>query len=244
MSRAAVGVVMLFALLACKGTSSSSSSGTSSSASPESSAGEEPVGALDGVTPAELAARAKAAGYSEESTNDDRDDGMVHHTLELESDKNYAYVTFVDLGVESEKSHAAAMGENTALVVHFDEAPSQVTAPKLRDDILAASPLDGLAPDALKQALSKLGFKVSQTWKDSEDGVTRTRVIADRKGDDATVWLFDFRAAKGEGRVAVGTRRFLNVMACYDCTKRKEGLLTDMTHRRRARKLLSQLTKP
>jgi adenylylsulfate kinase-like enzyme len=150
----------------------------------------------------------------------------------------------VDLGQDETNRHAIQLGDSAALVVHFDDTPSQLTAKKLRDEVLAAQPLDGLDRNTLKQALKKLGWDVSSASSDTEDGVTTTNVYADKGEHDVTLVAFDFRAAKREDRMAIGAGRFMNVFVCQDCTKRKEGLLADMTHRRRARKLLAKLTKP
>lgn len=235
-------VCVFAALVACKSSSSSSPSASASASAGESEA-EEPIGKLAGITPADLEARSKKAGYEPKSSDDDKDSGMLSYSLELESDDNYAYVTLVDLGADS-KSHAVKMGETSGIAVHFDEAPEKkLTAEKLLGDVLAKKSLPELDKNTLKETLKAQGWDVSSSASDSEDGVTTTSVVADKGDDQVLVTHFDVKKAKGDGRLVLEGNRFLNVFVCQDCTKRKEGLLTDMSNRRRARKLLAKLTK-
>jgi hypothetical protein len=241
-SVACTSLLLLAALLACKSGSPSSPAADAGAASSEEREREVPVGKLGNVTASQLEARAKKAGYELESSNEDQDSGAVVSILELESEEYYAYVTLVDLGSDTSRKHASRMGENAGLAVHFDDAPDGVTAAKLCDEIVAKKPLGELSRGALKQVLGGLGWDVSSSSSDSEDGVVTSSLVADRADDQVSVVLFDFKAARREGRLVVDGKRFLNVFVCHDCTKRKEGVLADLGHRRRARKLLAKLT--
>lgn len=234
-----VPVILLVALLACKssGSSSSSPSASGASGSPEA---EEPIGKIGTLTSAEVEARAKKAGYTQKSSDEDKDDGMSIQSFELESDDNFAYVTLVDLGVDSKK-HASKVGDNGALVVQIDA--EKLDASKVLANIVEKHALADIKKDTLKADLAGLKWNVTSSSSDSEDGVTTISMIADRDDADVVVTFFDFKSAKGEGRLVVEGNRFLNVFVCEDCTKRKEGLLTDMSNRRKARKLLAKLTK-
>lgn len=232
-------VVLLAALLACKSSGSSSSSPSASGASGSAEA-DEPIGKIGSLTSADVEARAKKAGYTQKSSDEDKDDGMSIQSFELESDDNFAYVTLVDLGADSKK-HATKMGDNGALVIQTDaEKPD---AGKLLASLVEKHALADIKKDTLKADLESMKWKVTSSSSDSEDGVTTISVIAETEDDNVVVTFFDFKSAKSEGRLVVEGNRFLNVFVCEDCTKRKEGLLTDMANRRKARKLLAKLTK-
>lgn len=236
---------LLLALLACKSGSSKSSSATDASPGASAVSGnEEPIGKLGGATAAELEARATKLGYSLKSKDEDDDLGVEVSTLELEHDEHFAYVTLVDLGKAGGKSHASELGREVGLVVHFDIAPERANAARILEQVIAKKPLDELSRDALREPLGTLGWKQDSSTSDTEDGVVRTSISASKGDDDADLVLFDFRAAKREGRVAAEGNRFVNVFVCQDCTKRREGVLADMKHRRLARKLLATLTNP
>jgi hypothetical protein len=229
------------ALLACK--SSSSSKPSASGASSAESEADEPIGKLAGLTAKDIETRAKKAGYQTKTTDDGKSDGLTMYSFELESDDNYAYVTLVDLGTDA-KSHATKMGETGGIAVHFDEPPDKkITPDKLLADILAKKSLGELDKHSLKAALTDLKWTVNDASSDSEDGVTTTSISAESGDSSVLVEHFDVKKAKDEGRLVIEGNRFLNVFVCEDCTKRKEGLLTDMANRRKARKLLAKLTK-
>lgn len=236
----ALGLVVV--LLACKSGSSSSSAPSSSSKTAESEA-DEPIGKLAGISAADIEARAKKSSYTQKSSDEDKDSGMQVVSLEFESDDNFAYVTLVDLGKDG-KAHSVTMGETSGLCIHFDEAPEgKLDAAALAKSLLDKHALSATKRDTLKEDLKALGWEVSSAASDSEDGVTSVDVVADKKDDQVLIRFFDFKPAKSEGRLAVDGNRFLNVFVCEDCTKRKEGVLTDISNRRKARKLLGKLTK-
>jgi hypothetical protein len=241
MSFASFGIplVLLAALLACKSSGSSSSSPSASGAS-GSAEPEDPIGKITELTSGQVEARAKKAGYTQKSSDEDKDDGMSIQSFEFESDDNFAYVTLVDLGTDSKK-HASKVGDNGALVVQI-EAEKQ-DAQKLLESLLEKHALGDIKKDTLKSDLAGMKWDVTSSSSDSEDGVTTVSLVADRQDDDVVVTFFDFKSAKGEGRLVVEGSRFLNVFVCEDCTKRKEGVLTDMANRRKARKLLAKITK-
>lgn len=242
-SSLAFGIVLVLALLACKGGSASSAAGSSSGKAGNGLENEpdEPIGKIAGLTPDAIEARAKKAGFRQKTYDDDKADGISVHSFELESDDNYAYVSLVDVGAAS-KAHAFATGDTAALVV--DIQGDKPDAALLLKSLLERHPLAATKKATLQTDLEALKWKVASSSSDSQDGVTTVSIYADRGDDALAVAFYDFRMAKSEGRLVAEGNRFLNVFVCQDCIKRKEGLLTDLSNRRKAKKLLARLTKP
>jgi hypothetical protein len=231
-------LAIVAALLACK--ASPSTAPSSSATSAPSAEPKTTTGALRELTPARIETRAKQAGYSVRSSDESKDSGTNVLQLQLESDDDFALVTLVDLGDDRKKTHAIETTSDRALVIHFEER-AHVTAPQLETDILAITELAKLTRDGLGKAVKTLGWEVTHSSRESEDGFTVARLDADKKDDTVSILLYDLSEPTKERRAIVDERRFLNVLVCVDCTKQNEGLLTEASSRRKATKVLTKI---
>lgn len=245
MTKLATALLLVAALLACKGSSRSSSSAPGASSSAASSEAEEgaevAAGKFGGFSLKDLESRAKKAGWKVLSSHEDRTFDCDQYDLELEDPKHYAYVTVIDLGEDvAAKKHAGKMGKTSGLAIELDDSPTP--GKKLLAEIEAKKPIDELDRDGLKEVLAGLGWKVSEASAESEDGVTATTIGAEKGEASLSLLHWDFSKAVKDGRVAVDGDRFMNVFVCKDCTQRKVGAFAEAWQTAKAKRLLGKLT--
>ncbi|GMV16891.1 MAG: hypothetical protein AMXMBFR56_51150 [Polyangiaceae bacterium] len=237
-------LLLVAALLACKSSSQSSSSpaASASGAAAEDDEGAAiPTGKFGSFTLKDIETRAKKAGWKVLSSHEDKTFDCDQYDLELEDPKHYAYVTVIDLGAEvTAKKHAGKMGKTAGLALEVEDSPTP--GKQLLADIEAKKPIDELDRDSLKEVLKGMGWKISDSSADSEDGVTATTIGAEKGEASLSLFHWNFAKAAKDGRVAVDGDRFMNVFVCKDCTQRKVGTFAEAWQTSKAKRLLGKLT--
>jgi hypothetical protein len=250
--------VLGIAIAGCKPSSGSASDAKETKETKEAKGGKEgegdksepaaAVGKFATATLADFEGRAKKKGWKVLTSSSNNDDGFGTMDLELEDSSHYAYVTVIDLAEAAKKpaTMAAKMGADRAVLLQLDEENKKAKPADQLDKLLAKSPLDAATRDTVTKALAELGWKVGATDSTSEDGLATHTIAAENKeGDSAIdVMLFDFSAAKKDGRVAVDGMRIINVFVCKDCTERKTKFTSAVWQNTKARGLLGKLTNP
>lgn len=191
----------------------------------------------------ELERRAKKAGWKVSSSQSS--EGTMF--LELSDRSHYAYVQVIDVTPRTEKGQKTLvkMGDTRAVAWTLDPDPAKKAgADALLASLSAKAPLETATRESIVAALA--GWKMGDTSKEDEDGLVTVRVDADRPDGSAHVEvdLYDFAAAKKEGRVAVDQSRILCTFVCRDCTRKEKRLTAEAWQTHKARVLLGKLSNP
>lgn len=241
--------VLGIAIGGCKASSGPAGEGKEASGSESAKAAEAAVvGKFATSSLADFEGRVKKSGWKVLASSSSNDDGLGLMDMELEDSSHYAYVTVIDLAEAAKKpaTMAAKMGSDRGVLLRLDTEDKKMKAGDHLEKLLAKSPVDTMTRDTATKAIGELGWKVGATDSTSEDGVTTVSVAGESKDGESVLdfMLFDFSAAKKDGRVAVDGMRIMNVFVCKDCTERKTKIMSQAWQNAKARVLLGKLTNP
>lgn len=209
---------------------------------------EQPVavGKFAQATLADFEKRAKKAKWNvkSSSTSDNRMD------LELDDRSHYGYVVVIDVPPKVEKGQGTAlakMSDTKAIGLMLDvDKDRKLKAEDVLASILTKSPLESATRESLSAALRELKWKVGDTSKEDDDGLVTVRIdasLADGSGH-LEVDLYEYAAAKKQGRIAIDGTRIMNVFVCRDCTKKEKRVTAEVWQTHKSRVLLGKLTNP
>ncbi|MCW5789459.1 MAG: hypothetical protein KIT72_03465 [Polyangiaceae bacterium] len=167
-----------------------------------------------------LRANAKAAGYKELVNEPDQIEGGTIYNMKLDVEGKDVHLNFYDFsGWEQSAAKPSITLEQSRLLYVSAMGDSGSPTAELAREVKAGGALGELNRARLEAAIARAGWKVDSVAEEAEEGLgVKTLEIEAIKSEgedeaDATINLYDFGAAAGEGRAVASHHRAL-VVAC------------------------------